>query len=182
MTKREAESSDADENEHKVPKCDEVTNCFVKGTTETTWSPADSDKEYTIRHIHGDTCCESPYADVEDWPTISYSALWSQDEPDEPLYNYVLSVIAAVWEKDSGKFIAFWGADEGDGHVYFYLSKDVKNVEDFEPLSGILSTEICPPLIDVFDDGSGKDREPVMLDPALFEHEILTSIYARKED
>lgn len=83
-----------------------------------------------------------------------------------------------MWVKSSGMFIGFWGADAGDGHVDFYCSKDYENVADLESLSGILCTQLCPPLIDVFDDGGGEDRKPRLLAPKLMTHDLLNTLYS----
>ncbi len=178
MTKRAADekqepSSTSAKKASRKSKKEESS--FEQGTTEKEWSASDSDTVYLLRFIHGDTCCESPYSDVEDWPTISFTQRIEEDDEDR---NYVLSVIGGVWDKSSGKFVAFWGADEGDGHVDFYCTNDFDRVDDLSPLSGILCTEICPPMIDVFDDGSGKDRDPVLIEANLFDHELLSSLYA----
>ncbi|RYH15020.1 hypothetical protein EON65_32545 [archaeon] len=170
----------------KAAKVTGEQSSFVKGTTEAVWKPraegekeeeTNEDREYILRFIHGDTCCESPYADIEDWPVLTYTTP-SEDAGEED-HEYILSVIAGVWSKDTGKFVAFWGADEGDGHVDFYCSNDFEHVHEFNELSGILCTEICPPLIDVFDDGSGKDRDPVLIEPSVFTNELLNNLYRK---
>jgi hypothetical protein len=177
MVKRAAEGVTPPE---KVPRSSDERDdesSFEEGTTVKEWSPTDADdRVYILRFIHGETCCESPYAGVDDWPVISYTEP-SADE-GEPDHEYILHVIGAVWNKTDGKFIAFWGADEGDGHVDFYCANDFQHVEDLNPLSAVLCTEICPPMIDVFDDGSGKEREPKLLDPQILNHSLLTTLYA----
>lgn len=149
---------------------------FEKGTTEAEWHPDDAeDRVYILRFLHGDTCCDSPYADVEDWPNLSYTQRADSDDDEDRAIS--LAVIGGVWLKSDGRFVAFWGADDGDSHVDFYCAKDYEHVEDLNPLSGILCEEICPPMIDVFDDGSGKDREPVLLDRSVLDHDVLSNLY-----
>lgn len=155
---------------------------FQRLTTEAVWRPDGMDREYLLRFLHGETCCDSPYAGEEDWPTILFTAAWgcgsgdTSDDGEEP-YHYVLSVIAGLWLKDTGKFIGFWGADQGDGHVSFFCSKSYEHIEELRQLSGILCTEICPPLIDIFDDGSGKDRVPRLIDDEMISNKTLENLY-----
>jgi hypothetical protein len=183
MSKREA-SEDQSNPASKISKTEDNESSFERMTTESEWSPADGGRTYMLRYIHGETCCESPYADVDNWPTISFTAPWGLEEVEgESPHDYELSVIGAIWVKESGKFVGFWGADEGDGHVYLICSKDYEYAkEDFEPLSGILCTEICPPMIDVFDDGSGKDRDVVLLDGEMIDHELLRNLYVSSDN
>jgi hypothetical protein len=152
---------------------------FEVGTTEAHWSPTDDahDSKYVLRFIHAETCCESPYANIADWPVICFSAKWSPE--DESDYDYKLSVVAGLWLKESGKFIGFWGADEGDGHVDFYCRDDSENIEDLDIISGVLCTKICPELIDVFDDGSGSEREPRMIPVSVFTSSLLNNLYSQ---
>lgn len=149
---------------------------FEEGTTVTEWSPSGEGPQYILRHVHGETCCDAPWDGMPDWPIIRHL----RQEEGEPDYTYVLAVIAGLWDKDSGRFVAFWGSDEGDGHVDFYCRDDFEDISALEPLSGILSTELCPPLIDVFDDGSGKDRDPIAIPSSEFTNELLNNLYSSK--
>jgi hypothetical protein len=75
-----------------------------------------------------------------------------------------------------------WGAEDGDGHVDFFGSKDFKHIEDLKPLSKILCTEICPELIDVFDDGSGDERDVIKVKASsLLASDLLTNFYRKSE-
>ena len=157
---------------------------FEEGTTEAYWGPEGSEQnKYVLRHIHGETCCESPYADVPDWPVLEWiiEPGSEYDNEDGEGRKRVLSVIAGVWVKETGKFVAFWAADENDdSHVEFYVRKDYEDLDDFPAISGLLCTEICPELIDVFDDGSGTDRDPIDTPESVFGNELLNNLYAAK--
>lgn len=174
--KREAGDEDGDVPNKLTKTSVEPTSSFERGTTEGSWGPEDVENKYVIRYVHGETCCESPWSNEEDWPTLTYVR---PAEDDEDEYQYILSVIAGLWIKETGEFVAFWGADEGDGHIDFYCKESFENPDELEPLSGILSTEICPPLIDCFDDGSGKDRDPLVVPDSVFSHELLDNLYLR---
>lgn len=174
--KRDEEDSD-NEAPSKITKTNvPPASSFEAGTTEGSWGPDGEEDKYILRYIHGETCCMSPWGDVADWPTLTHIR---PEEDGEDEYQNVLSVIGAVWLKQTGEFIAFWGSDEGDGHIDFYVKDSFENADELEPLSGVLSTEICPPLIDCFDDGSGKDREPTIVPDSVFNHELLTNLCAR---
>ena len=84
-----------------------------------------------------------------------------------------MNVIAALWTKDSGAFVAFWAADENDDdHVDFYVREGFEDVDELGAVSAALCTEICAELVDVFDDGSGADRDPISTPQSVFDHEL----------
>lgn len=65
----------------------------------------------------------------EDWPILSYSTQSEEEYEEDRLHT--LCVIADVWVKESGQFVAFWAADhEDDCHVEFtfaMISMKLKN-------------------------------------------------------
>jgi hypothetical protein len=149
---------------------------FVKGTTQAVL-PADLGSKYIIRHIPGDTCCNAPYGGVDDWPIIT-NYLINEDDEEGDTREQSLAVIGGVWLADGGKFVAFWAADANDDdHVYFLCQEGLEGDTVFHELSGRLCTEICPEMIDVFDDGSGKDREPLPVSEAVLAHTLLSTLY-----
>eukprot|EP01039_Chlorochromonas_danica_P010106 gene10106-11186_t len=132
---------------------EEVTEWKANGSTTTTTS-------YILRHVKGETCCASPWFGKAKWPKLLLP-ISAEDEDDYAKF----SIIGAVWKKSSGDLVAVWGADLDDGHVDFFCLDEV--AEELEDLSSLLCVEICPPLIDVFDDGSGDSRTPIEVSPSL---------------
>ncbi len=186
MGKRESEEVVGDENDtesscKKEKKSEE--NCFVTGTTESKWS-SPAERDYVLRYIHGETCCDAPFDDIEDWPVITLpsSIEWPKDEDDEDYdkdRTIDYHVIGAVWTVDDGRLVGFWGVNEDDSHVDFYVVDDYEHAEeDLAELSGVLCGTICPPLADTFDDGSGIDRDGRKVPADLSTHELLDNLYA----
>ena len=155
-----------------------MPSSFEEGTTEATWGLPGSEDKYMLRYIHEETCCSAPYGEVADWPVIEFTAKWSPEEEDSEDYDFCLSVIAGLWVQSSGKFIGFWGADAGDGHVDFYCRDDCEVVDELGTVSAVLCEEIAPALIDVFDDGSGSEREPRLVPAAVFSNDLLNNMYS----
>jgi hypothetical protein len=164
---------------NKITKTEQEKSSFEKGTTEVNWGPESEKDKYIVRFIYGETCCESPWGDAPDWPSLTYKRI-NEDEDGEE-YASRQSVIAALWIKESGEFIAYWGVDDDDGHVDFFCKEGLKGTDGLDMVSGVLCTELCPELIDVFDDGSGKDREPTFVPSASFDVELLNKMYLKQE-
>eukprot|EP01033_Poteriospumella_lacustris_P018302 gene18302-13151_t len=86
-----------------------------------------------------------------------------------------LWVLGAVWSKLDNKqthWLAFWASNpDDDSHVEFYVRDNLQALAseanqdfsamstDLEGVTAILCEELCPPLCDVFDDGSGITRD-----------------------
>ena len=47
-----------------------------------------------------------------------------------------------------------------------------------QELSGQLCTELCPPMVDVFDDGSGQDRDPTPVADSVFDKSPRGKLYS----
>ena len=150
---------------------------FVKGTDQAVLA-ADLGAKYIIRHIPGATCCDSPYGDVADWPILTNYLIDEDADDEEGKREQSLAVIGGVWLADGGKFVAFWAADSNDDdHVYFLCQEGLEEDTVLQELSGRLCTEICPEMIDVFDDGSGKDRDPTPVPASVLAHPLLSALY-----
>jgi hypothetical protein len=75
MSKREAEDVQNSQSPSKIPRTNGNESSFERMNTEAEWTPTNAERTYILRFIHGETCCEPPYADVDDWPTISFTHL-----------------------------------------------------------------------------------------------------------
>jgi hypothetical protein len=159
-------AADGDESESNKTGRTEGIRAFETGTFEATWNPEDEeDRKYIIRHVHGDTCCDSAWAEAEKWPKVELPTGFMMEdddgqETDEPQVND-MDIIGGVWLASDKSLVGLWGQNPDDGHLDFYCLDSYEFIEeDLNGLTGILCTEICPELIDCFDDGSGKDRDP----------------------
>lgn len=141
---------------------------FASGTSETTWSPAGGDSgAYIVRHLLADKCCSGYYRSVNGWPK---APAYDDENDEEDEEEDALTVIGGVWEKATGKFVAFWGEDTDDNHIEFYARDDVDGIsEALEKITGDLCNKLCPPLRDVFDDGSGTTRDVTLVPAALLD-------------
>lgn len=147
---------------------------FWKSTTQIEWSPDSetSSRSYTVRYVKGGVCTSVPWIGLDSWATVqipeeAMSGQIQEDENEELILHYVIGVVTCSGDngdKKKGDIVGIWASDAGDGHVEFYCDKDFKySSTDFNELSSQLCTEICPELADVFDDGSGIDREPILI-------------------
>ena len=147
---------------------------FKLGTTEVIYTDPSSKRVYIIRHIPDETCCESPWGDVPEWPVAFVSPFTSSDnekrvedeevteekEEEEEEEKEGHSIIGAVWTRDDQhQLVAVWACDPGDGHIEFYGLKSYPHLSDFENLTEHLCSELTKNFPDIFDDGSGITRE-----------------------
>jgi hypothetical protein len=177
-------AADAGESESNKTGRTGGLRAFETGTTEATWNAEENeDRKYIVRHVHGDTCCESPWSDVDNWPTVVLPTGFmvengDGEETDEPQCN-PMHIVGAVWLESDKSLVGLWGQNPDDSHLEFYCIDSYEFIEeDLNGLTGVLCTEICPELIDCFDDGSGKDRDPMKVTEAVLRaHEGLTDYY-----
>jgi hypothetical protein len=154
--KREGDGS-VEKAERKKAKSEESTSSsFQKGTKEANWE-ANTGRGYIVRYVKGETCCESPWSDDETWPKASLPKNITFD-PDDADTVDDFDVIGGVWSNQDHKLVAVWGQHPDDSHLEFYGDMNYKHLDDLETLTHKLCTEICPELIDCFDDGSGSER------------------------
>jgi hypothetical protein len=133
---------------------------FEELMDKATWT-APSGIAYIVRYCKGDDCCNSPWAHPRGVVVSSGGQeLW---------------VLGAVWSKLDNKqthWLAFWASNPNDdGHVEFYVRDNLQALAseanqdfsamsaDLEGVTAVLCEELCPPLCDVFDDGSGTTRD-----------------------
>jgi hypothetical protein len=158
--KREGDAS-IDKTETKKGKSEESSSAssFQKGTIETNWE-ANSGRSYKVRYVKGETCCDSPWSEDETWPKASLPKNITFD-PDDADTMEDFAVIGGVWSNNDHKLVAVWGQHPDDSHLEFYGDMSYKHLDDLETLTHKLCTEICPELIDCFDDGSGSERKVI---------------------
>eukprot|EP00522_Entomoneis_paludosa_P016531 CAMPEP_0172451314 /NCGR_PEP_ID=MMETSP1065-20121228/9409_1 /TAXON_ID=265537 /ORGANISM="Amphiprora paludosa, Strain CCMP125" /LENGTH=162 /DNA_ID=CAMNT_0013203263 /DNA_START=109 /DNA_END=597 /DNA_ORIENTATION=+ len=128
-----------------------------------------NDHTYLMRYCKGDICCDTPW-DVEedqdnDWPCAKIK-LPDRDEP------VTFAILGAIWVQRTSTrhaLVAVWAAELGDGHVDFLCARDYQTTAeaDLTEISTQLCEDICPEMADVFDDGSGLEREPLAVESDL---------------
>jgi hypothetical protein len=153
-------------NKYKDKKKSKSSSIFFKSTSQTEWEHEESGRKYVVRYVKGDICNNVPWIGLNQWVTIKIPSSNGDGEDGEegddgegPLLNFVIGIVSVV----GGDVVGVWGCDEGDGHIDLFVSKEYSFPSDFDDLSSHLCTEICPEMVDVFDDGSGIDREPVLV-------------------
>ena len=97
------------------------------------------------------------------------------DEDDDGTYIEPMKV------EDSGELIAVWGEIVDDSHIDFFCDENFMYAEELYEVTGKLTGEIAPATIDIFDDGSGGDREGTLVPgDDLRSCKMLTELYKRK--
>eukprot|EP00656_Telonema_subtile_P016522 TRINITY_DN18730_c0_g1_i3.p1 TRINITY_DN18730_c0_g1~~TRINITY_DN18730_c0_g1_i3.p1 ORF type:complete len:196 (+),score=38.14 TRINITY_DN18730_c0_g1_i3:199-786(+) len=134
---------------------------FQKNTTEATWTPEGTTRSYTLRWMteKHDESFHANQTIKEDpsWPrfTITRPSEDDENESDEVINR----VVGAVWTSD-GTLVAVWAEDEGDSHVSMYGQEGFEFAEpDLNEVTSELCSSIDESMGDVFDDGSGGERE-----------------------
>lgn len=134
---------------------------FEELMDKSTWTSPSSEIAYIVRYCKGDNCCYFPWTNSRGIFVSSRGRkLW---------------VLGAVWSNlrsPVAHWLAFWASDpDDDSHVEFYVRDDLEALStagqqyfssvssDLEGLTALVCDEFCPPLCDVFDDGSGTTRE-----------------------
>ena len=155
---------------------------FEQGTTEASWIPeGNPDRKYIIRYVNEDTCCDFPWHDVKAWPKLSLSIAFDEDDDGTDIEPMKVAIIGAVWKEDSGELVAVWGEIIDDSHIEFFCDEDFMYAEELNEVTGKLTGEIAPATIDIFDDGSGGDREGTLVPgDELRSCKMLTELYKRK--
>jgi hypothetical protein len=163
-------------------KRERSTTIFEQKTTEGTWTKEGTDREYKIRYIHGEDCCLPGIKALPEWPKFRLpSALdyyYGDEEREantdqEHFEDY--DVLGGIWDS-SGKLVAAWVYHD-DSHVELFGKKDYEFIDDLETITGDLCETICPQMADVFDDGSGTEREVTKILDRLVVCEALDSLY-----
>eukprot|EP00757_Euglenozoa_sp_SAG-D1_P017433 gene17432-767_t len=154
-----------------------MASAFAKNTVESTWTGKliveGTAKQYKVRHPCADKAAE---VDADDFPSISLPSPPDGQE-DTPSFPSEQHIFGAVWEADSGTLLGVWGMNPDDSHVEFFTADGESNT-DMDDITGELTGSICEELIDTFDDGSGGDREPILISPTLLRSvEEVASLY-----
>lgn len=161
--------SKKNKNKSKEKPQQKGSSMFWKSTTHSLFIPNDckNKRRYNLRYVKGDICCNVPWIGVDDWLSVEIP-----NDEEELILNHIIGIVSVV-DDDDGKqnIVGVWGSDAGDGHIELYCIDTFEFISDFDELSTRLCTEICPEMRDVFDDGSGMDREPINI-PA----SVLTSL------
>mmetsp|Transcript_15919 Transcript_15919/g.16100 ORF Transcript_15919/g.16100 Transcript_15919/m.16100 type:complete len:155 (-) Transcript_15919:285-749(-) len=106
-------------------------------------------------------CGDEPKA--ESWPELMLPFFGDESRESEA------SVIAAAWYK--GQLCAVWAQDQGDCHIEMFCPKSavcdtlMNGEQGLNALTGYLSDNgEWPEMLDVLDDGSGTDRDPIVVE------------------
>lgn len=133
---------------------------FEELMDKSTWT-SPSGIGYIVRYCKGDNCCYFPWAHPRG---VVVSSGGNR-----------LCVLGAVWSNWGNKqthWLAFWASNpDDDSHVEFYVRDNLEALAseanqdfsavstDLEGVTAVVCEEFCPPLCDVFDDGSGTTRD-----------------------
>ena len=144
-----------------TPKNDSL---FYQGTQGAVWEPEGSGRKYTLRHVPGDTCCDFFWQRQEEWPTVVVPATGDDGGADSKHH-----VIGGVWTEE-GALVAVWGCNVEDSVVECFGLESFQYLEeDLNVVSRALNETICPELCDVFDDGSGIERDAIPVPVSVLE-------------
>jgi len=169
-----------DPESKKIQKIDsESLTSFEKNTVEVRWSPKDCDRKYIVRYLNEHN--DFSYEDVEDWPTTLLPFHVFEPPAGEDNEPRIHHVVGAIWTADTFQLVGFYGSDSGDSHIELNGDKAYEFVQDLATLTGDLCDTIEPSLGDLFDDGSGTERDVRELSAELFKCPALETLYSDKQ-
>ena len=129
-------------------------SAFFEGTEESPWAPGGGNRTYIV---FGETCCDFSWQKSKGWPMLSLPAFQDDGIPPSPHH-----IIGALWVAgERTRLVGIWGCSLDESHVEFFGRCKPQAEEDLNAASKALCEDICPELIDVFDDGSGSERTAI---------------------